>query len=307
MLNSSQRLSIKIHNSTDLNFLSQTKRLLFFFKFVKLKKFFQTNKDLWKDSLIFLNKHQNINVRQLLWGLKKNKKYKPYSFFKFNILRYRRIFNPRYWYDFNSYLLTRYNYLSFQGPTLDYRESSTRSVNLAVYESNSSYWSMRKAKDTLIWLQNANIFRNIILKKRRFLRKTTLFQEVSAKKWWSMKPVTKLLRFLAWWKYQRKLSFKNIRYRSIKYNQIPGRSYNKVSLKSNKTNQKSFLRVTKNIRFVNTQAGAKIVIVNKQKNYLTGFSYLNNNNKNKNKAKLLTLKILFNSYNYKTYNWRVIN
>lgn len=307
MLNNFKPNYIRIHVDKDLYFLNRTKSFLFFFKFIKLKKFFQFTQNSWNDSIVFLRNHQNINVRNWLWSMTKKKKYKPYSFFKFNILKYRRVFDPKHWYNFNYYLLTRFNHLYFKGPCITNLNSYGRSIGKSIYLQMNESWVLKKKFSNFTKVKIGIYVQNLVLKQSSFAQIVTVDKLKRAEYWHHLTKAHVLSRFIPWWKYRTRLTFKNLRFRSIKYGKTPDFTYQTVNLTVKRLYRPKLTKFNGNVVF--TRTNNKLITAGNRKSnsYLTGFSYKQRLSCNAQKSNILTLKILFNSYNYKTYNWRVVN
>lgn len=300
-------MHIRIHRNEELYFLNRTRSFLFFFKFIKLKKFFQLKQSNWNDNLVFLRNHRNINMRNWLWAATKKKKYKPYSFFKFSILRYRRIVNPKHWYNFNHYLLTRFNHLYFTGPCITKVGSCGRSINKSLYLQLSSHWVLKKHFNNFINFKT-NAFIDILsLRQLRFIQPVTLSKLNRSYNWHSLTKDGVLYRFIPWWKYKTKLTFKNRKFMATKSGKKPDSRYRSVTLPIKKLYKQRIVKFNDKIIFSRTNNKLIGSLNQKQNSYLTGFSYKQGLPQINQKSNILALKILFNSYNYKTYNWRIVN
>lgn len=307
MLNKLVLGGLEFNKNQNIYRIPAVRYLLFFFKFIKLRKVFKLKDLFWRYNLTSIRKKEYIGVNKWLWSLNKKKKYKPYSFFKFNIYKYRRVFNPKYWYNFNTYLLTRYNYIYFKLPCVDWSNDARRFISTFSYGTCYPGLTVRKQFDlwTLCW-GGLNITQ-LQFKSKRFPHQNLQKVLTSAQQGneWSKLPA--LSKFLPWWKYKRQLSAKQLTYQSIRNNKPVEMVNPRVSIVVKHNRDLRKMQIKKAEVFVKTQTKLKLPVMWKQRNWLTGYFYQAGQHQKQRHVDILTLKILFNSYNYKTYNWRVLN
>lgn len=307
MLNKLVLGGLEFNKTQNIYRIPEVRNLLFFFKFIKLRKVFKLKDLFWRYNLTSVRKKEYLGVNKWLWSLNRKKKYKPYSFFKFNIYKYRRVFNPRYWYSFNTYLLTRYNYINFRSPCVDWHQDAKRLVSTFSYGTATANTALRNQFNlwALCW-GGLNITR-LQFKLKRFPHKNLqkVLTSVQISREWLKLPT--LSKFLPWWKYKRQLSAKQLTYRSIRTNKPIGLVNPRINLVTKHNRDLRKMKSKKAVVFVKTQTKSKRTVMWKQRNWLTGYFYQAGRQQQQHQVDILTLKILFNSYNYKTYNWRVLN
>lgn len=300
----------KLNATKELKKISKLENLLFFFKFIKLHKVVDKKKNFWQQNKIAILNKLKVNFNQWDWNHSKRHLYKPYNNWKFNILKYRRFFLPKYWYTFNYYLLTRYNYLNFSKPVISAYINTHRLITL-IGSGNTSNITKNSLNGVVIrnyYRFNFQLvkFLRIYSKKRKASNMRRIKKSIKLLGMSMNFLQNNLVPFLLYKKRKRKQNLKLVTYRSIRYNKPIYINPRKIKI-IKKNYYAPFRKFNKNrlITFRKIPKYEKLVTLSVQKNWLTGYMYWIKSGEFDLKINLILLKILFNSYNYKTYNWRI--
>lgn len=304
MLNYSTFLTLRKHHLLFNEILINSKRLLFFFKFIKLKKFYTLNNKIWFKESLTAKKKTSIKLK--LWS--KKKIYKPYNTFKFKILKYQRFFLPKYWFFFNSFLATRYNYLTLNKKIIS-KNIITKIVNINLINTvKIPYLLKLTTRYNLFQLKAFLTYQPITLrlyqyKKKGIVKKIKINEK---ERFGYTEPFVfrlgSLMAYIS--RKQRKV---------LKYKLTAAHGSTKVLNKSYRFKTKffnikkpyrrffrKFFYYNKSVFFIKNTPNPHSV------SWLTNVNFTTKNNQLRTKSFILGLKILFNSYNYKTFNWRIL-
>ena len=205
MLNESKgsywKLSITGDHSSSLN----TKSGLFFFKFMNLSVL----KDCWKPDAIFIPNYNSISRRSFQLKLNKKKKYKPYSTFKFDILRYRRVFDPKYFYNFNRYLFNRHSYRSLTGYNYVFSQHKYEEVVVRLAKQGNGC-SKLKNRNIKLAVYDNSVYVDWVKKINRLLGRPNRFHKLRKNEnKLGKKFLTSITRFSIWRRHRTERLFRN--------------------------------------------------------------------------------------------------
>lgn len=275
------------------------KKNFFFFKFFKFLKY----KNVFFNSLFLFKLKILKKFNKKLLHPHRSKKYKPYNYFKFSILKYQRIVTTSFFFNINNYLLNA-KFNSFM--------SMMRIKYLL--NPNTVYFNIPKffkIKNLLNVYKGINRFYSRYKKLLTFNKVKHRLRRLNRKFWLmdSLKITHKRLkmgkirqyRFNKWLKRFKRTNKRNIKksYRGKKYATLWRWKNDKMSFKVKKNLKYRFLN--KNKLIINKKKSALFI------NNLTGFTNLNLTQYKQHKQyNMQQLKLFFNTYNYKTYNWRIL-
>lgn len=284
-----------VHN----NLLVYIKSKLFFFKFIKFKGFFKNKNLIFVYHKLIISNQFKLTRHFKSGNYSRKYRYKKYSIFKFRILKYRRKFNPRYWYKFNYFLLTRYNFLNYPNPTVTHTKQKPmglkQNIDCGLIPIVAvSYNHLKVMRSNRSYTPNNFIKYYILKKKTHKIRLIRFFDQI--------------IRFLSW-RYRTKKLQRFVNTDTIRRtNKKLGKTYN--LLNKYVPRMHVLRRPIKNypVDFVKTvRKTSNTSFKYKSFSKLTNYSYMLGSLNRQSAHTLTTLKIMFNTYNYKTYNWRIIN
>ena len=280
-------------NNKQLNNLSFKKRL-FFFKFIKLNSLFNTNSYL-HTSISFVTKTKFFYIFKK-WRLFK-KKYKKYNTFKYNINKYYKHLNRFFLLKINFFLLKH------NGRYL------LNNVNVQQFNLHKLYLYLPLKK--LIITRNKFMYYNLYKSLRFFFKQLKIRKKryKRFKKYYRRRRLSIVKFFFKkmWYK-----AFLKRRTRNIKRSQND--FFNKKNLKKGLRFISFLMRrkidITKEAKFLKPMAKKNLKYVLKKnitlKQNLTNFILKKPKLGFFFKKNLFILKFVFNSYNYKTFLWRII-
>lgn len=308
---------------------------LFFFKFIKLKFI--------KKKLKFFNKitfkYFSLKTKNTFFFKRKTKNLRPYSYFKFSIIKYTRKIVHKHWYYINNYLkyvnynLHLFNLYSIKLQNIIYIWRTIQS-NRSLF-INKKIIKIKKfkflEKKIMFWMYMFNYVYFIkfyfMLSNKKLKKKIAklrskiifaLYKRIKFKRYYSRKYKSKLffknkkynLIFISKHKHKRKYKYKFKRIKNKKNNKIKKlkwyRAYKKNSYRMIITYRKyrnKFLKSKKKL----IKRTIKITTLYNH-NKLTDYSVFNKFNFRSSwlDRNVLFLKRYFNTYNYKTKLWRII-
>lgn len=294
----------------------------FFFKFLNLFFF----KKHYLFSMKIFQKNNILTKFMSYIKFKKIKKYKPYNYFKFSIIKYNRFFNNYYWYKINNFLSKKihlnliHNEINYKSNynfiVYNFTNAIDQNLHTKSYELYMDFYEeeMEKEEDAnpialnnqffLFFIPNLFIDKKINLGKYYWwLKKKMSFQKQSI-----------LLNL----KRKKKIYFyANKYYFFVKKLKKKRREVSKL-FKYNNNFKNTFFYKKKNVYdfYITSKCQLEYYdqYFNKNNNkrqidYLTYFFFTTKNKIffHENINKVFKLKIFFNSYNYKTIQWRIIN
>lgn len=285
------------------------KKNLFFFKFIKFKKINKKN----KYSMYYFNKIKILNY--FIDNLIKFH-FKKYNYFKFSIIKYTKYINYKYIYEINNFLLNYKNNW--------FLNESNVYINNYNYRINN-FFKIKKNKFKL------NKINCIIGDHQNILNLQKTIDDNKSNIILKFKNIKLLLLNISikLFKINNKFNYNIVANRILSLSNFLSRRQKKKAIKLKKKKKIKYTLFKKKLNyFFKNKKKIKFKLFKKPLNYYIKFKYKKNIKSRlyyykkvtltryiinkpsilllKKKQKLHILKIIFNSYNKKTYQWRII-